>query len=90
MPMIPKTTIKKENNRYISATAGIDFRIVQTNPAMPGIEFIVLRGRKIRITLKADTPELENYWEIHPRMTTRQSSCKGQMYLETYDIPRVA
>jgi len=26
--MIPKTTIKKENNRYISATAGIDFRIV--------------------------------------------------------------
>jgi len=57
---------------------------------MPGIEFIVLRGRKIRITLKADTPELENYWEIHPRMTTRQSSCKGQMYLETYDIPRVA
>jgi hypothetical protein len=57
------------------ATAGIDFRIVCTSPAMPGIELIVRSGRKMRTTRNADTPDLENYREIHPRMTTKQSSC---------------
>ena len=74
--------------------SGIDLKTVQTKPAIPGIEFIVLKGRNTLITLKAEIPDLYKYIETHPSITIKQSSYLKIVKLclngtNTYNIPGI-
>jgi len=53
---------------------GSEFKIVETNEDIPGIELIVLSGLRILITLTAEMFCSYINLESHPRMTTKKSS----------------
>lgn len=58
----------------ISTIIGRLFRIVETSELIPGIEFIVLRGLRILITLIADMSCSDRPKLTHPKTTTTKSS----------------
>jgi hypothetical protein len=73
-PIVPKI-MRLNMKRIIMLTIeGSEFNRVFTSPAIPGIELIVRRGRRILITRTAEIFYSLNWTEIHPRITTEKSS----------------
>jgi hypothetical protein len=52
--MVPNMMSMKRNNTIMSNIMGIEFKIVETKLAIPGIELMVRKGLKILITLIAE------------------------------------
>jgi len=72
--IVPNIKSKKQNSTMISNMIGSEFKIVETNEDIPGIELIVLSGLRILITLTAEMFCSYINLESHPRMTTKKSS----------------
>ena len=53
MAIVPNIIKRKPKRTPISNMIGKELRIVETRPLIPGIELIVLSGRRILITLIA-------------------------------------
>jgi len=95
--MVPNMTSMKQKRIMMSTIIGKLFKMVETNELIPGIELIVLRGRRIRITLIAEMSYSESPRLTQPRTTTRKSNCyekksrlnnkKGVVYFN-YEKPR--
>lgn len=66
----------KPNRIIISTIIGKLFSIVDTSELIPGIELIVLKGRRILMTLMADISYSDRPKLTHPRTTTTKSSYK--------------
>lgn len=77
---------------------GSEFSRVNTSPRIPCSEFKVRRGRRIRITLMAETLRDLAERENHPKITTEKSSYfkqhnndkVAQRAEETYNVPWVS
>lgn len=72
--MVPNIIRKNTNKSRISNNVGNEFSRDWTNFLIPGMELIVLNGRKIRITLIALILLAVDIYDAHPRMTTIKSS----------------
>ena len=74
--MVPKiTSVKQKSSRMLSMD-GREFSRVSTRPRMPCRELRVRSGRKIRMTLMADTFSDLADSENQPKITTEKSSYK--------------
>lgn len=73
MAIVPNMMSMNKNRTMTSNMIGREFRMVATRELMFGIWLIVLRGRKIRITLIAEMSPLLISELIHPRITTLKS-----------------
>lgn len=65
---------KKQNKMKMSNIVGKELNNDWTSLLIPGMELIVLKGLKIRMTLIALTLFEETTLEIHPIITTTKSS----------------
>jgi hypothetical protein len=74
VPTTPNISIMKQNNIMMSNINGNELRIVVTNPLMPGIEFIVFKGRRILMTLNELMLEFKNKLLIQLKIITVKSS----------------
>lgn len=66
--------IQNENRIRILSIDGRELNKVLTNPLIPGMLLIVLRGLRIRTTLIAEIFESLNFKDSQPRITTEKSS----------------
>ena len=74
MAIVPNMINIKQKSTIMSNIIGMELRIVDTKLLIPGIELMVLRGRKILITLIAEILSWFMKVASHPRITTRKSS----------------
>lgn len=72
--MHPNIIKKKRKSTNTSKRVGKEFRREEISFLMPGIEFTVLRGLRILITLIADTLVSPKNLLPHPTVTTVKSS----------------
>ncbi len=72
--MVPNISRKNKKRIRISKSVGRELRIDCTSLRMPGIELIVLKGRRIRMTLIPLMLLASVLWEAQPRITTMKSS----------------
>jgi len=72
--IVPNIIRKNENSINTSSIVGSEFSNACTSFLMLGIELIVLKGRKIRMTRIAETLLVVMTWLTQPMMTTQKSS----------------
>lgn len=63
------------NKIMISTMIGKLLRMVETRELIPGIELMVLSGRRILITLMAEISYSDRPRLTHPSTTTMKSNC---------------
>lgn len=71
---VPNITKKNIKSTKISNNVGNEFSNDYTNLRIPGMELIVLKGRKIRITRIAETLLAVTNLLTHPIITTIKSN----------------
>lgn len=78
--MVPNMMSMKQKSTRMLNMIGKLFRMVYTRLLIPGIELIVLRGRRILITLIAEIFWSANYILTQPNITTVKSSYNKYEY----------
>jgi len=79
--MVPNMMSMKQKSTRMLNMIGKLFRMVYTRLLIPGIELIVLRGRRILITLIAEIFWSANYILTQPNITTVKSSYNKYEYI---------
>jgi len=72
--MVPNIIRKKENSMNTSSMVGSEFSNACTSFLILGIELMVLRGLRMRITRIAETLLVVITWLTQPMITTQKSS----------------
>ena len=89
--MVPNMMSMKQNRTMMSNMIGSEFKIVETNEDIPGIELIVLSGLRILITLTAEMFYSSISFETQPKITTKKSSYTTQVNKRfTYNVPCIS
>ena len=73
-PIVPEMIRVKKKSTKMFSMEGNEFSKVSTSPRMPCKELSVRRGRKILMTLMAETFNDDADSENHPKITTEKSS----------------
>lgn len=90
MEIVPNIMSMKTNKTMISNMIGNEFKMVDTRLLISGMEFIILNGRRILITLMAEMLFSSKKVDSQPKMTTMKSSYISLEFNLTYDIPGIS